>query len=178
MLDKKRLHMRATFFHLIRSFFYSRDFLEVDTPIRQPVYIPERNITPLASEQDFLQSSPELCMKRLLAAGNSKIFQICHCFRKGEKGRLHLEEFQMLEWYRVGADYRQLMFDCEALLRFLLENLMEIPGLECKTDKPFFSGISLNEEWERITVADAFARYSPIQLEQAMEEGQIRRNPG
>ncbi len=173
MLDKKRLHMRATFFHLIRSFFYSRDFLEVDTPIRQPVYIPERNITPLASEQDFLQSSPELCMKRLLAAGNEKIFQICHCFRKGERGRLHLEEFQMLEWYRVGADYHQLMLDCEALVRFLLKNLMEVHGAGSKTGKPFFSGISVNDEWERITVGEAFARYSPLPVEQAVEEGRF-----
>ncbi len=163
--------MRATFFYLIRSFFYNHDFIEVDTPIRQPVYIPERHITPLASEQEFLQSSPELCMKRLLAAGNQKIFQICHCFRKGEKGRLHLEEFQMLEWYRVGADYRQLMLDCEALVRFLLKNLITAYGAGDKTDTSFFSGIDVSGGWERISVREAFCRYSPISLEQAMDEG-------
>ncbi len=79
-------------------------------------------------------------MKRLLAAGNDKIFQICHCFRKEEKGRLHLEEFQMLEWYRAGADYHQLMLDCEELLRFLLENLHEAAdiGLAMQIDTIFF----------------------------------------
>ncbi|NOR24949.1 MAG: EF-P lysine aminoacylase GenX, partial [Desulforhopalus sp.] len=64
MLDKEGLHMRAAFFRLIRSFFYRQEFLEVDTPIRQAVYIPESNITPLASEKEYLQTSPELCMKR------------------------------------------------------------------------------------------------------------------
>jgi lysyl-tRNA synthetase class 2 len=173
VLGTEGLHMRAAFFRLIRSFFYRQDFLEVDTPIRQPVYIPESNITPLASEDDFLQTSPELCMKRLLARGSSKIFQICHCFRKEEKGRLHLEEFQMLEWYRTGADYHQLMLDCEALLRFLLTNLKEELELQVScalTDFPLFSGVKLTDSWERLTVADAFDRYSPMKLEQALKE--------
>ncbi len=173
MLDTERLHLRAAFFRLIRSFFYHHGFLEVDTPVRQPVYIPESNITPVTSEKEFLQTSPELCMKRLLAAGNSKIFQICHCFRKEEKGRLHLEEFQMLEWYRARADYYQLMADCEELLRFMLVNLREYQVLQGMADKPFFSGIDLDHAWQRLTVADAFAGYSPIPLRQALQEGQF-----
>jgi len=165
--------MRAAFFRLIRSFFYRNDFLEVDTPIRQPVYIPESNIIPIASENEYLQTSPELCMKRLLAAGNSKIFQICHCFRKEEKGRLHLEEFQMLEWYRTGADYHQLMSDCEALLRFLLAQLRELQAPATIAEYPFFSGIELGDKWERLTVADAFLQYSPIEMDQALREGKF-----
>lgn len=163
--------MRAAFFRLIRSFFYQHGFLEVDTPIRNPIYIPESNVAPIASEQEFLQTSPELCMKRLLAAGSSKIFQICHCFRKEEKGRLHLEEFQMLEWYRTGADYHQLMFDCETLLRFLLESLMESHLSNSGACHTFFSGINLGGNWERLTVAEAFSRYSPIKLDQALQDG-------
>ncbi len=167
-----RLHLRAAFFRLIRSFFHQQGFLEVDTPLRQPVYIPESNIVPLASETAYLQTSPELCMKRLLAAGSSKIFQICHCFRKEEKGRLHLEEFQMLEWYRTGNDYHQLMADCEALLQFLIKNLTEQRDMANSfADYQFFSGINLKERWSRMTVADAFAGYSPIKLEQALEDG-------
>lgn len=165
--------MRAAFFRLIRSFFYQHDFLEVDTPLRQPVYIPESNITPLASENEYLQTSPELCMKRLLARGSSKIFQICHCFRKEEKGRLHLEEFQMLEWYRTGADYHQLMLDCEALFRFLLTRLMELQVPGSIADYPFFSGVKLGDRWERLTVADAFDRYSQMELDQALKEGKF-----
>ncbi len=173
MLNTEGLHMRAAFFRLIRTFFYQQGFLEVDTPIRQPVYIPESNITPLASEKEYLQTSPELCMKRLLAAGNSKIFQICPCFRKEERGRLHLEEFQMLEWYRTGADYHQLMFDCEALLRFLIYHLQELQVSNNIADKPIFSGINLDEKWERLTVAAAFSKYSPINLNQALNEGRF-----
>jgi lysyl-tRNA synthetase class 2 len=154
-------------------FFYQRGFLEVDTPLRQPVYIPESNIVPLASETEYLQTSPELCMKRLLAAGNSNIFQICPCFRKEEKGRLHLEEFQMLEWYRTGVDYHQLMLDCEELLRFLVENLAEQQESKSSPVRHFFSGVNFGDTWERLTVADAFSRYSPMKLEQALEHGRF-----
>lgn len=170
MLDSHGLHLRAAFFRCIRSFFYQQDFLEVDTPLRQPVYLPESNIVPLASEQEYLQTSPELCMKRLLAAGNNKIMQICPCFRKEERGRLHQEEFQMLEWYRTGADYHQLMLDCQALLRFLMDNLStrQLPG--GGAGQHLFSGVTLSARWRRMTVAEAFSRYSPIPLQQALKE--------
>jgi lysyl-tRNA synthetase class 2 len=173
MLDKNGLHLRAAFFHCIRSFFRRQGFLEVDTPIRQPVYIPESNIVPLTSEKEYLQTSPELCMKRLLAAGNDKIFQICHCFRKEEKGRLHLEEFQMLEWYRSGADYYQLMIDCEELLRFLRESLNDQLAKSVINGNQLFPGSNLEGQWERLTVTDAFAKYSPMKLDQAMREGKF-----
>jgi lysyl-tRNA synthetase class 2 len=173
MLDIAGLHMRAAFFRLIRLFFYQCGFLEVDTPLRQPVCIPERNIVALTSETEYLQTSPELCMKRLLAAGSSNIFQICPCFRKEEKGRLHLEEFQMLEWYRTGADYHQLMVDCEALLQFLAANLTQQQLPKNIADRQFFSGINFDDNWERLTVSDAFSRYSPIKLQQALEHGRF-----
>jgi len=101
--------MRAALLRLVRAYFTRLGFLEVDTPVRQPVVIPERNIIPLQAGNWFLQASPELCMKRLLAAGCEKIFQLCPCFRDEERGRLHLEEFMMLEWYRNGADYSDLI---------------------------------------------------------------------
>jgi lysyl-tRNA synthetase class 2 len=156
VLTLERLYLRAAFFHSIRSFFHSQGFIEVDTPIRQPVIIPEANIVAMESDGQFLQSSPELCMKRLLASGCDKIFQICPCFRKGECGSLHHEEFQMLEWYRNGVDYQALMTDCEDLLRFVSRTL----GL--------FKGIELSKKWQRITVAEAFTSYSPISVEEAV----------
>ncbi len=165
--------MRAAFFRCIRSFFYHHEFLEVDTPLRQPVYIPESNIIPVASEQEYLQSSPELCMKRLLAAGHDKIFQICPCFRKEEKGRLHLEEFQMLEWYRLGADYHQLMADCETLLRRILIKLQEFRVSAGMAEKKFLAGVDIDQGWQQLTVADAFAGYSPMHLGQALQEGKF-----
>ena len=167
MLSVERLHLRAAFFRAIRSFFHSRGFLEVDTPIRQQVYIPESNIELFASESLYLQASPELCMKRLLAHGCERIFQIGHCFRKGESGRLHLEEFQMLEWYRTGCDYYRLMTDCEQLVRFLIASLTEFrPEMAAH----FLPGVDLSAKWQRLTVADAFQRYSPCSLDRALAD--------
>jgi lysyl-tRNA synthetase class 2 len=96
-------------------------------------------------------------MKRLLSAGFPKIFQICKCYRDGERGHLHLPEFTLLEWYRAEADYRYLMADCEAMI-------CHVAG-ELGTGK----AIDLQTPWERITVEDAFAEYSPISLQAALD---------
>jgi lysyl-tRNA synthetase class 2 len=171
MLGLNGLWLRAACFSCLRAFFAAEGFLEVATPLRLPLVLPERFIDPLTSEGFFLQTSPELCMKRLLARGCSRIFQICHCFRKGEKGRLHHEEFMMLEWYRLDADYRQLMTDCQVLLAFLAANLEKfLPPVAVfawpeNVRENFLTG------GERLTVAEAFARYAPISLEAAMADG-------
>lgn len=171
MLDLQGLHIRAALFRSVREFFSERGFLEVDTPVRQPVIIPECNIVPISADGQYLQTSPELCMKRLLAAGCDRIFQICPCFRKNERGRNHLEEFTMLEWYRTGADYHQLMVDCEELLQYVAEkttrNIPPESGVPGE-----LSGLrtTITAEAERLTVADAFTRYSPVPLEQALHE--------
>lgn len=140
----------------------------MDTPIRQPVIIPERYIEPLGSDGAYLQSSPEICMKRLLAAGCTKIFQICPCFRKNESGRRHLEEFTMLEWYHSGANYHTLMEDCEALLRYLVEKLYS--DEQKSRGEPYFKGLSMERPWERLTVADAFVLYGPCTVEEALKD--------
>jgi elongation factor P--(R)-beta-lysine ligase len=172
LLSIEGLHFRAAFFRFIRSFFHEQGFLEVDTPLRQPVCLPESNIIPIIAEDQYLQTSPELCMKRLLAHGCDKIFQLSHCFRKDERGRLHLEEFQMLEWYRVGCDYCQLMVDCENLLRFLLEAMQNFASLCGKPGtQKIFPDINIEPPWQRLTVAEAFVRFSPVSLCQALETG-------
>lgn len=172
MLSIEGLHKRAAFFRCLRSFFHNQGFLEVDTPLRQPVYIPERHIILISSEGQYLQSSPELCMKRLLAHGCDKIFQISHCFRKGEIGRLHLEEFRLLEWYRSGCDYMQLMTDCESLLRHVYEAMKShLAACGDANAIELFPGIDLSARWQKLTVADAFAKFSPIPLERALDTG-------
>lgn len=170
MLNLEGLHLRAAFFRFIRSFFFQEGFLEVDTPIRQPVTIPESNILPFHSDHCFLQTSPELCMKRLLAAGCDKIFQICHCFRKEERGRLHLEEFQMLEWYRVGKDYNDLMEDCERLLRFLCREFQQWNKTSEYDSSAIFSKINLDGPWEKISVEEAFKKYSVVDMWDALRK--------
>lgn len=179
MLDVQGLRFRAASFHSLRSFFISQQFLEVDTPIRQPLLIPEANISPLASEGWLLQASPELCMKRLLAVGCERIFQLCRCFRQGERGRLHLEEFTMLEWYRTDAGYEDLMADCENLVCLLLAELGGMEGCAV-LGAAGWEGLriggdgrvlALHPPWERLSVHEAFARYSPLSLEQTLADG-------
>lgn len=170
MLDIEGLRFRAALFSAIRHFFTGQHFLEVDTPLRLPVIIPESNIIPLCSEGQYLQTSPELCMKRLLAAGCSEIFQICHCFRKDEKGRLHLEEFTMLEWYRLGADYHYLMTDCEMLFRTISRELATLPSDTAYARNCKGLAAVLDEPWQYLTLMEAFERFSPLSLDQAIRE--------
>ncbi len=161
-LARKRpyLEKRARIVQSIRALFVADDFLEVETPLRIPANAPETHIDAVSAEGWFLQTSPELCMKRLLAAGYPRLFQICRVWRGGERGRRHLPEFTMLEWYRRDADYRALMDDCEGLLRALAPEGTIVHNGET---------IDLSSAWERLTVAEAFARHAPISLREAME---------
>ncbi len=107
---------RARVLRQIRAFFDARGFTEVETPVRIPAPAPEPHIDCPPSGDWFLRASPELQMKKLLAAGMERIYQIGPCFRAGEKGSRHSPEFTMLEWYRAHADYRQIAVDAEELL--------------------------------------------------------------
>ena len=110
------LEVRSKVFAAVRSFFASRGYLEVDTPIRLSSPPPEPFIEAVPSADHFLRTSPELHMKRLLAAGAERIVQLGSCFRAGEAGPRHHPEFTMLEWYRVGTDYEGVLQETRALL--------------------------------------------------------------
>jgi lysyl-tRNA synthetase class 2 len=105
-------------------------------------------------------------MKRLLAMGYNRIFQICKCFRKSERGERHLPEFTMLEWYKADEDYLYLMDECEAMIRHVTRALG-------KGDKLKYQGkqIDISGSWERITVRDAFLKYGGTTPERAIEAG-------
>ncbi len=157
---QKTLIQRARIIHQIRAFFVGQQFLEIETPQRIPANAPELYIDAFPSADWFLHTSPELCMKRLLAAGYDNLFQICHCWRAGERSNIHLPEYTMLEWYRRDYDYLQLMDDCEALLFHLLpEKLLSFQGTQ----------INLATPWQRITVADAFTRFGSMSLSTALK---------
>jgi elongation factor P--(R)-beta-lysine ligase len=99
------IEQRGVLLRRLREFFYERDFVEVETPLLAGEIIPETHIEPLRAEDGrFLQASPELHMKRLLAAGARAIFQVTRSFRSGERGQLHNPEFTIVEWYRAGDD--------------------------------------------------------------------------
>jgi lysyl-tRNA synthetase class 2 len=161
---RNALYQRARIIQAIRPFFTERGYLEVETPYRIPAPAPESHIDAVPSGKWFLHTSPELCMKRMLAAGYEKIFQICRCWREGERGSQHIPEFTLLEWYRAGIDYRGLMEECEALIR-------TVAGAVGLGQKVFCKGqeIDLAEPWERISVEEAFDRYAQISANEALE---------
>ena len=134
------LSERARVLREIRAFFDARGFTEVETPVRIPAPAPEPHIDCPPSGDWFLRASPELQMKKLLAAGMERIYQIGPCFRAGEKGRRHSPEFTMLEWYRANADYSQIAADAEELLVEVL-----------KRD---------HADVQRITVREAYLRWA------------------
>ena len=161
----KALQMRANLIQSIRFFFIQNGFLEVETPLRIPAPAPEEHIEAIPSDGWFLQTSPELCMKHLLAAGYSSIFQISKCFRADERGDTHLPEFTMLEWYVTGFDYQQLMNQCEVMI-LAVAAASEIESVNRQDKK-----IILSPPWERITVEKAFLRYAPVTSDEAMAKG-------
>jgi lysyl-tRNA synthetase class 2 len=150
---KANLECRALILESIRAFFRKEGFIEVETPLLVPQAAPEQFIAPFTVNGWFLSTSPEMHMKRLLAAGYGNVFQITHCFRKGERGRLHNPEFTMLEWYRVDAGYLQIIEDTEKLVRTVAGDL----GLGT-TIRYQGEDIELARPWPRTTVGEAFRK--------------------
>lgn len=162
---QKNLILRAKIIQAIRNFFRSNDFLEIETPLRIPALAPEPYISAFATESWYLQTSPELCMKRLLCAGYSKIFQICKCFRRHERGNRHLPEFTMLEWYETESTYSDLMTRCEQLLTFIrfelnMMDILNYQGIQ----------INLNPPWHKMRVEEAFERFSDMDMKTAISK--------
>ena len=124
----------------MRAFFESRDFLEVETPAIVPSPGMDLHLDAFeVAGAGYLITSPEYQMKRLLARGHARIFQICRCFRRGEKGSHHNPEFTMVEWYRGNDDVESVMRDTEELVR---------------------SVVALREPTARLTVCEAFERFA------------------
>jgi lysyl-tRNA synthetase class 2 len=168
-LNKKRLESRARIFRAIRSFFDGEGFLEVQTPALQVSPGLEPHLQAFSTElidprgarreRRYLHTSPEFAMKKLLAAGLERIYQISLVYRNRERSRTHHPEFSMLEWYRAGADYTALMDDCEALLRACAEaggdgRAFTWNGVKADPLRPF----------ERLSVQEAFTRYAETDL--------------
>jgi len=165
---RENLELRARIFQAIRAFFLDRGYLEVDTPIRVPTQAPEEHIDAEPSGNWFLQTSPELCMKRLLASGYSRLFQLCRCFRKAERGRRHLPEFTLLEWYTAGDDYAAMMKQTEKLIVSISRSVAGGQSIEYLGQT-----IDLRPPWERLPVRDAFERYAGADADRAVEENRF-----
>lgn len=167
MLNREdNLRLRATIIHSIRSFFTDRGFLEVETPLRIPANAPEEYIEPYRSNDWYLQTSPEICMKRLLCRGHEKIFQISRCWRSDERGRRHAPEFTMLEWYRSDSDYLDLIDDCGELLRRVAADCGREGGFSYR-GRPFDPHCQI----DLISMADAFDRFASKNMADSVADG-------
>jgi lysyl-tRNA synthetase class 2 len=162
---RSNLERRARIIDGTRLFFNQADFLEIETPVRIPAPAPEAHIDAQEAGPWFLHTSPELCMKRLLAAGFERIFQICRCFRRGERGGRHLPEMTLVEWYVAGWDYLDLMRQCEELIGFLADRLGVGRVLTYQGRR-----VDLTPPWDRISVDDAFRRFGGMSAREALEK--------
>lgn len=162
------LWLRAHIIRAIRSYFWERGFLEVETPLLIPANAPEEHINPvIALPSRQLQTSPEICMKRLLCRGHQRIFQISHCWRADERGANHLSEFTMLEWYRAGCDYQTLVSDCEELLQYVATSCTSsnpVYRRNSRTIDPFRPSL-------RISVQEAFERFGQVDVWDCLQKG-------
>lgn len=151
----------------LRGWFGLRDFLEADPSALQASPGNEAHLHAFATEAIgndgeartlYLHTSPEFALKKLLAAGETRLFSFAHVWRNRERGPLHHPEFTLLEWYRAGEPYEALMEDCAAVLRLAAETTgAPLLRFRDRTCDPFAAP-------ERLSVARAFERHANIDL--------------
>ena len=156
------LRRRALLTAGVRGFFASRGYAEVETPYAVPTPGEEVHLAAFATERVapdgarhalFLHTSPEFAMKKLLAGGAGRIFQMARVWRNNESGPTHSPEFTMLEWYRPGGTLSDLMDETEALLRATLPPVVARAGMSADLS-----------QFERLTVQQAFSRYAGVDV--------------
>ena len=171
---RPRLVARNAITRAVRGWFEARDFVEVETAALQVSPGNETHLHAFAAElvepsgeraMRYLHTSPEFACKKLLAAGEARLFTLARVWRNRERGPLHAPEFTMLEWYRAEAPYERLMDDCARLLALAAQTAgarrFEWRG---HARDPF-------AEPERVTVAEAFERFAGVDLMATMPAG-------
>jgi lysyl-tRNA synthetase class 2 len=171
---RSRLLTRGRIAAAVRAAFADWGFIEVETAALQVSPGNEAHLHGFATEAIgpdgarsplYLRTSPEFACKKLLAAGETRIFDFARVWRDRERGALHAPEFTLLEWYRAGEPYETLMEDCAALLALAAETA----GVRALT----FRGAAVDPfaPPERLTVARAFERFAGIDLLATVEAG-------
>lgn len=166
------LRRRAEIVRGIRAFFDEQCFVEVMTPVRIAAPAPEPHIDCPASGEKYLRASPELQMKKLLAAGLEKFYQIGPCFREGELGSRHNPEFTMIEWYRKEADYRVIQEDMKELIGYLSKHTgreIEFAELSVRDAYLAHAGWDPWEDWDQ----DRFDYDMATKLEPNLPKGYV-----
>ena len=164
---RPRLLLRNRITAATRAFFAERDFIEVEAAALQispgnethlSAFVTTEIRTDTTRATLYLHTSPEFSCKKLLAAGERRIFSLGPVWRNRERGALHHPEFTMLEWYRTGESYESLMADCAALLALAAD--------KAGSERFAFRGREADPRAtpERLTVADAFLRHAGIDL--------------
>lgn len=165
---------RARIKAALRSWFDAQGFIEVETSCLVPspgnerhlhAFATERIGTDMARERMYLHTSPEFAMKKLLAAGEEKIFTFAPVFRNREQGALHSPEFTMLEWYRAGEPYETLWQDCAEILHIAA-------SATGHTEWHFHSETSCDVTWpyDHLTLDQAFSKFAGIPLHETYGE--------
>jgi len=154
----RKLQARARALAAVRDYFAREQFLEVETPLRVPAPGVDLHLDAIPAHGGYLITSPELHMKRLLAAGFPRIFQLARASRLDELGQLHEPEFTMLEWYRAFAGLSHVLADTEQLLRVVAES---VSG-KAELFGPRGERYPLELPFQRITVREAFREHAGI----------------
>jgi lysyl-tRNA synthetase class 2 len=149
------LRARANALATVRDFFAARGFLEVETPLLVPSPGLEIHLDAVRAGAGYLITSPEYQMKRLLAAGFEKIYQVCKCFRGNERGVHHSGEFTMIEWYRAYEDLDAIARDVEQLVHAVCGDHARVGDRR----------IDVRPPWRRLTVRDALHTYAGVHID-------------
>jgi lysyl-tRNA synthetase class 2 len=171
---KPFLEARGRIKRALRGWFEDQGFTEIEAAALQVSPGNEAHLHAFATEATttdgrraplYLHTSPEFAAKKLLAAGETAIFDFARVWRNRERGPLHHPEFTMLEWYRAAAPYETLMDDCAAILRLAAEaSGARVLTWRGAVSDPF-------AEPERLTVADAFTRHAGVDLLASLDAG-------
>ncbi len=151
------LAARGRLMAALREFFAGRDFLEVETPLLVPAPGLEIQLAAVPAGDGWLITSPEYQMKRLLAGGMERIYQVCRCFRAGEEGPHHQREFSMLEWYRGWEDLEAIADDTQALVAHVAEAVNGRPTVTVGGRT-----IKVDGAWLRVSVAEAMHDWAGV----------------
>ncbi|MBN2127162.1 MAG: lysine--tRNA ligase [Candidatus Diapherotrites archaeon] len=172
---RKVFELRSKIIDAVREYWKEKGFLEVETPLIQPVY-GGANAHPFitksnALEQNlYLSISPELYLKRLIVGGYEKVFTICKNFRNEDIDKTHNPEFTMLEAYQVNADYNDMMKLTEELFEFVAKKVLGKTKIEYEGKQ-----IELKAPWKKITMKNAVKEFAGIDADKASEKEMLKK---